>query len=369
MAQLRVPAAQETWIRDEGVYQSNFLKWKGYVDRIPILRSILNANADAVTASWRTEGKNQKEMADVLDQFEDSGKGSFKLTMNNAMKISKIGGDFYGEVLYGEIDGIEGEIPVNISTLPPDNILQIVKRGRIKKYEEQRGGASWKPEEMFHLAYNPIGAQTHGNSIIESMQNILIDLLNIMDTGSKIFEHFAKPMTVVKVRAETQSELDKIADDWRKTMESIKAVYVIPDDIVASVERHGVPQGSILDPGLWHKVLLDHVIMSSRVPELALGTGSVNSEESARMQFMGFRQMIRWDQKWLEENLRRQIFTQVFPEDTPDIKFSFGTEAQEERLERIRNDLTALAGSFVPDEIKTLGSIKLLIELGVIENV
>lgn len=368
MALLRAAQAQETYLKD-GVYRSEFLQWKGFVDRIPILRAILNANADAVTASWRTEGKEAKKMADVLDQFEGNGKETFKLIMNNAIKIAKIGGDYYGEIIYGEFDGIDGEIPLDIITLPPANILQIVKKGRIKRYEEIDGDAKWSPQEMFHLAYNPIGAQTHGNSMIEPMQNILIDLENIMDVGSKIYEHYVKPLTIIYAQADTQAELDKIKDSWKSTMQTIKSDWIIPADVIQKIERHGIPQFSTLDPAHWHRVLLDHVIMSSRVPELALGTGAVNSEESARMQFMGFRQMIRWEQKFLEENLRRQLFVQIFPDDTPDIKFSFGTEAQEERLNRLRNDFQTVSAAELDPQFKILLQTKLLIDMGVIENV
>ena len=62
MTQYTIFPAKETYI-EEGSYTSNFLKWKGFVDRNPILDAMINARADAVTASWKTFGTNHVEIA------------------------------------------------------------------------------------------------------------------------------------------------------------------------------------------------------------------------------------------------------------------------------------------------------------------
>jgi hypothetical protein len=346
----------------ESHHTSEFHKWNAFVQKIPILKSILNANADAVTASWQTYGKNDKPMATMLDEFEGNGKESFKLIMNNALKIAKIGGDYYAEIVY---DGDDN--PINLVTLPPDNIRQVVKKGRIKKYEEVDGGSSWKPESIFHLAYNPIGCMTHGTSVIEPMNNLLIDLLQVWDDMAKIYHTYAKPFHLFKIDSDTTTEMQKIVDEVKKIKQVMDSDLFVPKGTV-DVERHGIPQFSILNPNDWHRVIVDQIIMGSRVPELALGTGSVNSEESARMQFMGFRQMVRWDQKFLEENLRRQLFVQAFPEGTPNIRFSFAAEAQEDRFNRYMKAIQVVGVGVLPDRIKTLTTIKLLEEAGVIES-
>jgi len=51
-------------------------------------------------------------MADLLDQWDGNGKESFKLLMNAATKISMTGGDYYGELILDEMDGVDGEVPV-----------------------------------------------------------------------------------------------------------------------------------------------------------------------------------------------------------------------------------------------------------------
>lgn len=366
-SQYYIPAAMESYLK-EGTYQSMFLKWKGFIDRNPILRAIINANADAVTASWRTEGENAGKVAEIFDGMRGTGKETFKLILNNAIKVAKIGGDYYAEIVYDDVDDIDGEVPTDLITLPPNQIRINISNGKIKNYENVTDGQKFKAEEMLHLAYNPIGAQVHGNSVIEPMNNLLIHMDALIETGCKIFEKYAKPFKLIYCNTDSTTKINEIADAWEEVFKTTQADMFIPKDIVEKVETIGVPQYSTLNPADWHRVLLDHMIMSCRVPELALGTGSVNSEESARMQFMGFRQMVRWDQKFLEENLKFQLINQIFPENTPSLKLSFATEPQEDKWNRMMQTFQTIGQANLPDQLKILLQTKILIELGLIPN-
>lgn len=110
------------------------------------------------------------------------------------------------------------------------------------------------------------------------------------------------------------------------------------------------------------------MLASMRVPDLALGTGSVNSEESARMKYSGFRQLVRMKQQLLEDQIEQQLLAKMWPEDTPKIEFSFAAEPQEEKFNRLMAAFTAVAGSPLNDQIKGLMLIKLLQDAGVIPN-
>ena len=98
MARITIFPAQDP-IKDGG-YTTEYLKWKGFYNDIPILKSILDTNGAAVAASWRTSGSQGKAMADRLDAFKGSGKQTFKSMMYNAIITCKIGGDAYFEILY-----------------------------------------------------------------------------------------------------------------------------------------------------------------------------------------------------------------------------------------------------------------------------
>ena len=358
MALITINASQSDKGRES--YRPDWLKWKGYYDQIPLLRGTLNAVADAVSASWTTKGTNGNAMAAILDNFEGNGKETFKMQMRNAVLSGMVCGDSFFEVVTNDDLGVE-----NIVMLPHDNIDIIIKNGRIRRYEEIDGGAKWQPEAIFHYVNNPIGATIHGTSDIEPLQNLLIDLKQVQDDMSKIFHAYSTPLEVFKYESDDPAEIAAFKDSLRNLNNIVKKQMVIPKDLV-EYERFSIPAGSVLDPTTWHKIIIDQILASQRVPDLALGTGTVNSEESARMKFSGFRQLVRMKQQMLEEQLQRQLFPQVFPEDTPTIEFSFAAEPQEEKFNRLRDMFGVVNGSALNEEIKGLLLIQILQEMGLV---
>ncbi len=332
MALLTVKPSRDE--KQDEYFISQFLTWKGFYDKCPIYAGIVDAKADAVTASWQTLGRHSDNMTEILNGFIGNGKETFKTILNNAVKVYTVGGDYYAEIEYGTHDSY-GEIPMNLVTLPPHNIKIIIKNGRIKRYEEVQGDATWKPEEIFHLAYNPVGASVHGSGTTEKIQKHLMDLLQIQDDMARIYHSYVDPLEVYEMTTDDASEINAFKDkvEGTQNVKGKRRLY-IPKDLV-EMKQFGLPQYSVLDPASWHRILIEQIVMSERVPELALGTGSVNSEESAKMQFMGFRQLVRWNQQFIEDQLKQQLFTQIFPENTPDIRLEFTAEPEEMREERL----------------------------------
>lgn len=371
MALISIPQAKEE--RQDRWYISEFLKWKGYYMKCPIYAGIVNAKADAVTASWSCTGTHAQQMTDVLNGFDGMGKETFKTIMNNAVKIMTIGGDYFAEIEYGEHESL-GEIPMNVVTLPPNNIKIIIDNGKIKGYEEVSSGpkgerpAKWEPEEILHFAYNPAGAIVHGIGTTEKIEKHLIDLLQVQDDMARIYHSYVDPLEVYQLSTDNDSEINSFKEKVEATqhVKGKRRLY-IPKDLV-EMQQFGLPQYSVLDPAAWHNLLIQQMIMAERVPELALGTGSVNSEESAKMQFMGFRQLVRWNQQFIEDQIRSQLFTQIFPTKTPDINFSFAAEPEEERYNRIQSTVQLINSIPINEEVKGKILKSLLEEMGVLER-
>lgn len=359
MAKLMIPQAQSFFKEDS--YSSEFLKYKGYYDRIPPFKSALNAIADAVTSSWACKGANGAAMASLLDKVTGNGKQTFKILMNNCVKTYRLGGDAYFEIIVDENLDLE-----NLVMLPPENIRQIIKNGVIKRYEEMDGDAKWKPQEILHFAWNQVGVMTHGQSDVPTMENMLIDVNQLWDNIAKLVNRYIKPIHVLGLNTDDPTEIANFKTQWQKIREIPETDLIIPAELVKSIERVAVPQGSTFDPATFEKMFVERLLQYNRVPDLALGTGTVNSEESARMKFSGFRQAIRFEQQFIEDTLQSQLFPQFFPEDTPTIEFSFAAEPQEEKFERMMNMFTAVNGSALNEEIKGLLLISILQEMGLV---
>jgi len=357
-------SAQETYMESAGsVYTSSFLKWKGIYNKNPIARSLVDAIADAVCASWRTYGKEGRTMATILDSMRGNGKQSFKLIVHNMVKTALIGGDSYAEMVYED-----GKL-ANLKILPSDLVGQHVTDGTIVSYEF-RGANTRKivPEKIFHLAFDPVGATTHGESIFLALNDLFQHYETLMQTGSDIFETYTKPLRIFYVNTDSRTEVQKISASVKDINRTTTGDLFIPKGQIDKVERLGIPAGSTLDPAHWKKQLNADMFMGTRVAENILGIGTQNSEESARMQFAGFRQLIRWLQTWLSESLRWQVFYTEYPQDTPTIKWSFATEAQEEEYERNSRTLAMLSGLDIRPEYKQLIVDKILLRMELIPN-
>ena len=341
-------------------YTTTYLKWKGLVDDVPVLASALEAKAEAVTASWRTYGDRAKEAAKMFDNFSGNGKQSFKTIIHNLYLVYKVGGDSYAEIVYNKDLGIE-----NLRVLHPDDVDVIVRNGDIKRYEVGQDKKKFKTAEIFHLMNNPIGAMCHGRSEVEILNDLCIDWKQLMDDTSELAHRNVKPVDFFEMDTDDQGKIQDLLDEYAKAKNKRGADVGIPKDLMSLVQR----PAHNADPGVFNRIIIDQIMMRTRVPELALGTGSVNSEESAKMQYMGFRQAVRWDQKVLEEAIRSQLLFMVFPESTPKIKWSFAAEPQEESHRRLLTQFQTIGGSPLNDELKGLILLNTLYEMGVIEDV
>src|SRR3990167_9765920 len=198
MALITIPQARS---ENKYSYQSEYLKWRGYYDDVPVLRSVINAVADATTASWLTKGNNGNQAAAMFDATEGNGKETFKMLMTNAVKVRMICGDAYFEIVTNSDLMME-----NLVMLPPDNIKIVIDNGVVKRYEEIDGSAKWKPMEIFHYTNNPIGDMVHGMSDIQPLQNLLIDLKQVQDDMQNIYHLYSAPIEDIAIQSDNAEE-------------------------------------------------------------------------------------------------------------------------------------------------------------------
>ena len=346
----------------DSVYTTDYLKWKGRIADVPVVQEMLEAHADAVVNSYKLTGSNARKMERMLKLCRGSGKETFKLILKNMYKIARVCGDSYAECVYDD----EGNIDLQI--LPSDNIQQVVKNGRIIKYKELNSSVEWMPNEIFHLPYRPNGATSHGTSTIEGMNNLLLDWLQLMDDSSKMFHRYVKPWYLFKIDTDDEVEIQKFMDKVKTMNKTSDGDMFVPKGTV-DVERHGIPQFSTLDPSMFNRILMDQFFMSMRMSEQLMGAGSVNSEESARIQMAGFLQSVKSDQEWLAEHVESQLFSKIFTDRIPNIRFSYGVEPEEDRYSRMMQMFQTINNSAINDELKGTLLIKILADMKVIENV
>jgi hypothetical protein len=370
---LKHTAAQETFIKDEGTYDTDFLKWKGRVDRNPVLRSILEAKWSAVTNSFSVSGKKGKQATQILENFTGNGKETFTSIMQNLGKISDVCGDSYAEIIFGDVDDVRDatDVPVNLITLPPNNIRQVIKKGRIIRYEEIDGSGKWKPEKIYHEVHDPFGAATHGTSLVESMDHVLLHIDQLITSGSKIMEKLIKPQQIVYTETDRRSEMQKVKTDWNAINNTDTGALFVPKGVIEKVETITVGQYQVMNPKDWYQVLLDIMLMRARWSQLALGTGTQTNEESAQNQRTGMIELVRCEQSWKANNVRKQLLTLMYPDDVPKITFSYAESPAAEKRDldmKYIDALTRIPDNVLPPQVKAAMISNKQIEMGEIQD-
>ncbi len=346
----------------EGYYNTDYQKWNGFVCQIPLLESIISIRAASIMCSWKTEGTHAEQAAEMLDNWDGRGNQGFKELLKSMYSVAYICGDSYAEIIR---DGDSGPI-TNLIILPSDNIQLVIKDGRIKSYKEKNTQKEFSPDKIFHLRYGTRGASVHGSSKIEGMNNILISFIQMQEQGDNIFRLFSKPRALIHANSDRKADLDKIAERFADKDNLYSAVTVLPATLIGKVEKMDLSMP--LNPGDWLKVIQEQIMMATQTSNLVLGGGYSTSEEDAKTRLGGFRQSIRYDQKWLEEAVQTQLFRKMWKTNPPTLKLSYATESQDERFNRDMEAIQIINGLNITPENKTAIFEDLMVDAGVVED-
>lgn len=285
-------------------YQMNWNKWNGYYEKIPEIKTVVDRKAFWTIGKGYTASPATKE---ILDKIRGSGKDTFNLIIDNMIRTYTIGGDSYAEI----VKAADGRL-LNLKPLNPGSIKIIANdRGVITKYEQWAEGtgkkvATFQPEEIFHLPWGRTADAIHGTGMIEAIENVILMRNEAMHDLKTIFHRYVKPLWIFSVDTDDTAEIETFKAKIASTLE-LSENLVVPKDTVDSIERVSIPQYSTLDPLPWLRLLQKQFILAVGVPEVVLGHGEDTTEATSKILYLAFQQMIEWNQKFLEEQLKAQV--------------------------------------------------------------
>ena len=308
-------------------YQNTkFAQQMGYISKIPELRSTQNA-----MAKW-TVGKGYKGSKAILDTIVGSGKQSFNEVIKNCIKTYMGTGDSYCEIIRektigDKIKNVASKLSlgliryspgsgklINVKPLNAGKMSIIADAsGMISRYEYSMGSEkqpiTFKPNEIFHLAWDVIGDQFHGTSIITRLENIILARNEAMDDMKTVFHRYVKPLWIWQLETDNATEIAAFKAKADQTVENSENIY-IPKG-AAEAERVSVPQYSTLDPLPWIDALNQYFYQATNVPDVILGSAKQTVEASAKMLVFAFEQSVQEHQLFLEEQIKLQLGLEV----------------------------------------------------------
>jgi len=289
-------------------FQEDWGRWNGYYKQIPELQAVIDKKAIwTIGKGYKTSEATRK----ILEKIKGNGKDTFNGIMDNAVKTYTIGGNFYAEIIRNS----RGEIK-NLKPMNPSSIVIHANGNGIIKYYEQLVQADkskniiFDPKDIFHLQWNRIADEIHGNGTIEKIENIILMRNEAMTDMKTVFHRYVKPLWIFSVDTDNTTEIDAFKVKVDRTVANAENL-VVPKDTVDKIERVSIPQYSTLDPLPWIKLLQNEFIRAEGVPEVILGNGESATEATAKILYLAFQQMIEYNQMFLEEQIKAQLGLEV----------------------------------------------------------
>lgn len=276
-----------------------------------------------VGKGFKASGKYKK----TLDGIRGNGLDTANMIFYNAVRVYTTGGDFYAEIIKNSRGELKNLKPLNPSTV----IVHSTNKGMISHYEvaPQTDGATggnstrdrFEKDEIFHLAYNRMGDQNHGQSVIEKLEPIIKMRREAMNDLRVVFHRYVKPLLISSVDTDDASEIAK----YKVKIDSAMALgenLVVPKGTVDSIDRVSIPQFSTLDPLPWIQLLQNEFLKAEGMPAVAMGSGSQSTESESKILYLAWQQVVEFNQMFLEEQIKAQLGLEV--------KFEFPASIAEE---------------------------------------
>lgn len=314
-----VAGTQEDWSPDSDVqdvpgveYSVVWDDWFEYYSSIPELQAVIDKVAAwCVGKGFKADQKTQ----DRLSKIRGAGKDTFDDILENAVRVRRICGDFFAEIIRNK----RGEL-VNLKPLNPGTIKIISNNaGIITGYKQQTSTGETIPfttDEMFHLPFNRLGSEVHGISTIKKIETIIKMRQEAMSDMKIVFHRYVKPFYVFKLDTDDPDKIKAFKTKQDAVTAQGENIYIPKDSV--EYERVSVPQYSTLDPLPWIQLLNQYFIMSEGVPEVILGYGRDTTEASSKILYLAFQQVIEKEQNYLERQLEAQLKIKIeleFPAD------------------------------------------------------
>jgi len=301
-----VTAAGQT---TENEYQNtSFMQQNGAYQEVSELAGMIDRKAMFVV------GKGVKTSIfknNQLKFIKGNGLDTFNTIMYNNVRVYTIGGDSFNEIVKTKREQLRNLKPLNPSTVK----VLASSKGIVKSYEVFKithGGQAEKPEEtfeaddIFHLAYNRLADQIHGESVVKKLMPIVEMRREAMQDLRVVFHRYVKPLLISSVDTDDTAEILAYKNKLDSAMEKGENL-VVPKGVVDNIEKISIPQFSTLDPLPWLQMLQMEFLKAEGVPGLVMGMAGGATESEAKILYLAWQQVVEFNQMFLREQLQQQL--------------------------------------------------------------
>ena len=296
---------------------TDWTKWYGYFVTIPEINAAINAKATwTIGKGFKADGVTTM----LLDTIKGNGMDTFNTILENAIRTYYIGGDSFMEIIRDD----EGNL-INLKPLDPSSIKIVVgENGMLKRYEQvskfvnkgiinkiknfvgKKSVVPFQQNEMFHLARNRVADQTHGVSVIASVENIILARNEAIDDYTTVMHNNVFPRWKFKLKTDDPTEIAA----YKAKMDAVtqtKSQNVYEPFDVSESELITVAPNATLDPKAWIEAQGNYFYEAVGTPQIIIGGSGEFTEASAKIAYLAWQQNIEEEQLFIEEQVLSQL--------------------------------------------------------------
>lgn len=274
----------------------------GYYQNIPELKKAIDALASwTVGKGWET---NTTKNSVKLENIQGEGVDSLQTVLENMIRIKKITGDAFSEIVRND----DGEI-INMKPLNTENMTIVVNnKGIIKRYEYRINNKvrRFEPEEIFHLSNDRIFNQIHGTSVVEACKDIIDSRKEALDVKRKLIQR-SKALGIAYYDTDDAGEISYANEQIEKAVNKGEMLG-LPKDTV-QIEEY--PTQNIPEILQWIQYLENFFYQAVGVPKIILGGSQEFTEASSKIGYLTFEQVYMKEQRELEAAFKNQIGIEI----------------------------------------------------------
>ncbi len=297
----------------------------GYYLKIPEFKQAVKTKA-----TWTVGGgyEAEPEITMQLNTITGNGKDSFNSILWNMVVIKTVGGDAFAEIIAP--DGVL----INLKPLDPSSIVIVQNnKGMILRYEQttktsflfffsKKTVKKFKPGQIFHLSRDRVADEIHGDSIVPSVEWIILARNESMQDWKQVMHRNVRPMIIWHLDTDDKTEIDDFKARVASAKNDAENMY-IPKDI-AVPEIVSIAGNATLNPLTWINQLNDYFFQVVNVPQIIMGNAKEFTDASGKIVYLAYEQAVKAEQLYMEEQVLAQLGLQI--------KLTFPASLQNETL-------------------------------------
>ncbi len=285
---------------------TNWSQQLGYYKTIPELRT----NIDALARWTIGKGLTAPETTEMLlMSIKGFGKDTFNTILENQVRVSKIAGDSFAEIIRDD-----EEVLTNLKPLDP-GIIKIIanQQGLIIRYEQvsktKKPDKKFKPDEIFHLSRNRTADEIHGISIVEAVKEI-IDMRNeAMKDMRTLMHRYVKPIIKWELDTDNPTQIAAFKANADLAVEDGEDIFI--PMVVVTADILAVTTNSTLNSLPWIDRLNNYFSQAIGVPQILVGGSQEMTEATAKIAYLAFEQTIAEEQLYIVEQVLSQLNLEI----------------------------------------------------------